>query len=226
NPFHPCSPLAQTLYDKGRAEQHALPSSLTLQLFLEVEADYELDQTATRIVGGGEVLISGRVAAEGCRIQASESVYVVCGSADEEVDVVEGIEKLASQLQVGAFRKLESLHYACVCTEERWSVQYEISETTVALDCLSAVTETCRSDEASGRCALCEHWTDVGAGSIETDAVRLPRVGADVLREDVNVATIDPVCISFATDADRVLQLFQGHADELDVSKRERRAAL
>src|ERR1051325_5181686 len=111
---------------------------------LEVEPDYELDQTATRIVGGGEVLVSSGETSKRRRVQSAESVQVVTGRTNQEVDIVEGVQEFASQLEVGVFSELDSLNEARVGTEERWSVQHEVGETAIALRRLLAVTKACR----------------------------------------------------------------------------------
>ena len=80
---------------------------------LEVKANNQLDQASTWIVGGGTVLI-------GVTNDATQgsSVKIVRRVSDQEVDVVEGVQELASQLKVRSFRELHLLDETNVSSEE------------------------------------------------------------------------------------------------------------
>ena len=107
--------------EKRRAERTYSPLRLVFN-FLEVDADYELDQPPAGIVGRRQILVSICHTAKSGRRKPAKRVQVVTRTSDEEVDVVERIQEFASQLEVRSFTEAHLLDDAQIRSEERWSL--------------------------------------------------------------------------------------------------------
>src|SRR5204862_3144072 len=123
-------------------------------LTLEVQSQHNLNQSATWIVGGRNVLIGCGVTTKRSGAQATRDIHVVAGRADQPVDVVESIQGLSAHFQIHALCELDLLRQAQVIAEERWSFDDQVVVSALTDDCLLAIGESSRSDKASGRRAL------------------------------------------------------------------------
>jgi hypothetical protein len=121
--------LAAMDCDEKRRAVNLLSSSSNFN-FLEVDADYELDQPPAGIVSRRQILVGVcHTTKSGCR-EPTECVQVITRISDKEVDVVESVQEFASQLQVRSFAETHLLHDAQIRSEESWSFENEIGEAT------------------------------------------------------------------------------------------------
>ena len=77
---------------------------------LEVKPHNYLDHTATYIVRGGKILISGCYLTKGRAAEIADGRISSGLAAKLEVDVVKGIQKFTAQLEVDPLRDASSLH--------------------------------------------------------------------------------------------------------------------
>src|SRR5579884_184101 len=96
---------------------------------LEVNPEDQLDDTASGIVSGGNVLVRVENAAEGSGLNALGRRHGGGVACPEEVGIVEGVEKLGANFKVDLFGNVGPLAHANVRLEERRPVdEHEVAE--------------------------------------------------------------------------------------------------
>ena len=81
---------------------------------LEVEPEDQLDQTAAGIIRSRNVLVGCCVTSESSGAKTARGVNVVSGGANEEVDVVKGVQEFSAHLEVHSLGEVNLLDYAQV----------------------------------------------------------------------------------------------------------------
>ena len=75
-------------------------------LSLEVEAKYELNQSATGISGGGRILISNcRLSESWIRVRTCQTDCIRCETSNLEILVVDYVQRLHSEFDILVFRE-------------------------------------------------------------------------------------------------------------------------
>src|SRR5262249_45260062 len=144
----------------------------------------------------------------------------------EEVDVIERVEKFRTQFKVDVFTKPDLLGKRQIEPGETWSVQNQVAEPASSGVGLNTITKTRRGDEAAGWRAGPSvadgngAWLTGWLGRDKPDGVCADGVITNVLRKDVDKT------VGVTIRLNGILELLGGHADELDIAQRERRAAL
>src|SRR5262249_48704580 len=187
------------------AASFCAPPSRLSKTRLEVDASDELHQTSRRIVCRRVVTISLSQLSES-RATDAQDIDVIPWIADDEVDVVEGIQELCAELEVHALSDLDLLDRAQIEPGEARPVEHYMREALLAVKSHRVVKV---------------RWSDVAAsGRAGKAAERPPRVVNEVLWQVVGDL------VRLLTNFDRVLKLAQRQIDQLDVAEVERRAAL
>src|SRR5215813_10519960 len=165
---------------------------------LEIDASDELHQTSSWIIGRRGVAISLSQLAES-RAADTKDIHVIACVANDEVDVVEGVQELRAELEVHALSDPDLLDRAQIKPGEVRSVEHHMREALLAVKSHRVVKV---------------RWSDVAPTRRACETSEGPsRVVNDVLRQVVG----DLVCLF--TNLDRVLQLAERHIDQLDVAE-------
>ena len=203
--------------EKGVAILPATPECCEIRP-LPVKSQDQIDQAAAWIVRSRGVLVCSTVPqlSERSTTEANAD-RISCPATYTEIRVIEGIQEGRAQRQAAAFAEVDLLGDVGIELKEARAIDDQVVETAGSSRSLQAVARSGRSD-------VLPRWpartkgssvTAIGVRIRNADIKSFLRIEDDIRRQVENQ-------ISFLANFDLLLQVFDGHANKLDVAERER----